>query len=58
MCRARAKMQMKYIKQFLALYSDFHLTFSPLREDEVRGKEALWSYSETLITPYHFCWWN
>lgn len=56
LCRARARMQMKYINQFQALYDDFSLVFSPLREDEVRGQKALLSYSETLMKPYNFCW--
>ncbi len=41
-----------YIDQFYDLYEDFHLVKSPLLADEVRGVEAIRSFSQHLIKPF------
>lgn len=56
MCRSRARMQDKYIRQIKELYDDFNIVLSPLRSDEVRGLPDLREYAETLIDPHKFCW--
>ena len=50
MCKARRKMQNKYIEQIIELYDeDFHIVQSPLLEEEVRGIEKLGSFGSTLF---------
>lgn len=56
MCRSRARMQDKYIKQIKELYDNFNVVFSPLRSNEVRGLPSLREYAKSLIDPYRFCW--
>lgn len=45
-------MQSKYLDQFYDLYEDFHIIKMPLLEEEVRGVDALRSFSQWLIKTY------
>ena len=49
-CKARIKMQSKYLDQMELLYIDFHLIKMPLLDQEVRGKAALELFGQMLIT--------
>lgn len=50
-CNSRVKMQQKYLNQVYDLYDDFNVTVMPLRDEEVRGKEALASFGHQLTSP-------
>eukprot|EP00768_Dysnectes_brevis_P002898 gnl/Dysnectes_brevis/2115_a2457_1710.p1 GENE.gnl/Dysnectes_brevis/2115_a2457_1710~~gnl/Dysnectes_brevis/2115_a2457_1710.p1 ORF type:complete len:638 (+),score=204.94 gnl/Dysnectes_brevis/2115_a2457_1710:1172-3085(+) len=57
MCRSRATMQQKYIRQINGLYGeDFNVILSPLRETEVRGVPDLLKFGEWLVDPKPLCW--
>ncbi|KAK9821538.1 hypothetical protein WJX74_009283 [Apatococcus lobatus] len=49
---ARVRMQQRYLAQFDDLYEDFHLVKLPLLEEEVRGTDALLSFSKSLMRKY------
>jgi arsenite/tail-anchored protein-transporting ATPase len=44
-CKARRKMQQKYLEQIEELYDEFNVVRMPMLVDEVRGKEKLEKYS-------------
>lgn len=52
-CVSRRKMQKKYLSQIDELYDDFNVVKLPLLPSEVRGSDAIKSFSKYLITPYY-----
>ena len=51
-CKARRKMQEKYLTQIAEIYDDFHLTINPQLDDEVRGIESLKVFGNMLFDGY------
>ena len=50
-CRARERMQAKYLQQIDELYEDMHVTRMPLLDGEVRGTERIRRFATFLLHP-------
>lgn len=51
-CRARRKMQDKYLTQIQEIYDDFHLVVNPQLDNEVRGLDNLRLFGKLLFNGY------
>lgn len=51
-CKARRKIQKKYLDEIEELYEDFHIIKLPQMAKEIRGPKSLKSFSEMLYEPY------
>ena len=49
MCKARIKMQDKYLQQVYEMFEDFHIIKIPLQKNEIRGTENLEIFGKFLI---------
>lgn len=51
-CKARRRMQEKYLTQIQEIYDDFHLVVNPQLDNEVRGVESLRLFGTMLFNGY------
>ena len=51
-CKARRKMQDKYLTQIAEIYDDFHLVVNPQLDNEVRGVDNLRLFGGMLFNGY------
>ena len=51
-CRARRRMQDKYLTQIQEIYDDFHLVINPQLDNEVRGLDNLRLFGKLLFDGY------
>ncbi|XP_065069089.1 ATPase ASNA1 homolog [Rhopilema esculentum] len=54
LCKARHKIQSKYLKEIDDLYDDFHIVKLPLLPREVRGSKCIEEFSKLLVEPFQF----
>lgn len=55
-CKARRKMQEKYLVQIQEIYDDFHLVVNPQLDQEVRGMDLLKHYGKLCFEGYKPEW--
>ena len=55
-CKARRRMQDKYLTQIQEIYDDFHLVINPQLDNEVRGMDSLRYYGSLLFNGYTPDW--
>ena len=55
-CKARRKMQDKYLTQIQEIYDDFHIVVNPQLDQEVRGIDLLKQFGDLLIKGYTPSW--
>ena len=55
-CKAKRKMQDKYITQIKEIYDDFHITINPQLDEEVRGIDLLKHFGSLLFEGYKPEW--
>lgn len=51
-CKARRRMQDKYLTQIQEIYDDFHLVVNPQLDNEVRGMDNLRYFGKLLFGGY------
>lgn len=51
-CKARRRMQEKYLTQITEIYDDFHLVVNPQLDNEVRGMDNLRHFGKLLFEGY------
>lgn len=55
-CKARRRMQEKYLTQIAEIYDDFHLVTNPQLDNEVRGIDSLKHFGSMLFNGYKPEW--